>query len=63
MPAYIETNLTNTLGDAATEAMTDSIPLGRTGTPENAGAVLFLASSAASCITDHVLHVDGGLAM
>jgi 3-oxoacyl-[acyl-carrier protein] reductase len=37
------------------------IPMGRLGTPsEVTGSVLFLASSAASYITGHVLAVDGG---
>jgi 3-oxoacyl-[acyl-carrier protein] reductase len=63
-PGYVETDMTDALGDAAKEAMTGSIPLKRTATPEDiANAVLFLASDAASYITGHVLHVDGGLAM
>ncbi len=63
-PGYVETDMTEALGDAAKEAMTSAIPLRRTATPEDiAAAVLFLASDAASYITGHVLHVDGGLAM
>ena len=44
--------------------MAAQIPLGRTGTPEDiANAVLWLCSPAASYVTGHVLHVDGGMAM
>ncbi len=39
-----------------------SIPLGRVGYPRDvAGAVLFLASSAADYITGTVIYVDGGI--
>ncbi|NLF02555.1 MAG: glucose 1-dehydrogenase [Anaerolineales bacterium] len=39
----------------------ESIPLGRIGEPhELVGPVVFLASRAASMVTGHVLHVDGG---
>ncbi len=63
-PGYVETDMTEALGDAAKEAMLGGIPLKRPATPEDiAAAVLFLASDAASYITGHVLHVDGGLAM
>jgi NAD(P)-dependent dehydrogenase (short-subunit alcohol dehydrogenase family) len=38
-----------------------TVPLQRTGTPEEiAHAVLFLASAKASFITGHMLAVDGG---
>jgi 3-oxoacyl-[acyl-carrier protein] reductase len=63
-PGYVDTDMTEALGDAAKEAMTGIIPLKRTAQPEDiANAVLFLASDAASYVTGHVLHVDGGLAM
>ena len=63
-PGYVDTDMTDAMPEAAREAMAGSIPLKRTATPEDiAHAVLFLASDAASYITGHTLHVDGGLAM
>ena len=63
-PGYVATDMTDSLGDAAKEAMLGAIPLGRPAAVEDiAGAVHFLASSAADYVTGHVLHVDGGMAM
>ena len=63
-PGYIETDMTAELGEKVTEAMTGQIPLGRLGDPGDiAAAVLYLLSDAASYVTGHVLHVDGGMAM
>jgi len=63
-PGYVKTDMTDDLPKAAQEAMQKAIPVGKPAAPEDiAAAVLFLASDAASYITGHVLHVDGGLSM
>ncbi len=62
-PGFIDTDMTQALGDSA-DQMTATIPMGRVGTPsEIADAVGFLASNHARYITGTVLAVDGGLAM
>jgi 3-oxoacyl-[acyl-carrier protein] reductase len=44
------------------EMVTEKIPLGRAGTPEDVTyAYLFLASEEGSYVNGAVLHVDGGL--
>ena len=62
-PGVIETPMTAPLLDfpALLEPEMAHTPMGRMGTPaEVAGAVAFLASSAASYVTGHTLAVDGG---
>ena len=63
-PGYIVTEMTDALGDAIKAKVTEQVPLGRLGTPEDvAGVVAFLASPAAAYLTGCILTVDGGLTM
>ena len=63
-PGFIETAMTDVLGDEFKQKAVQQIPLGRIGKTEDiAGAVAFLASDDASYITGHVLSVNGGMLM
>jgi 3-oxoacyl-[acyl-carrier protein] reductase len=63
-PGYIATDMTHALTDEQRHAMLATIPLGRSGTPEDvAGAVGFLVSPAASYVTGTTVHVNGGMFM
>ncbi|HUM06631.1 MAG TPA: 3-oxoacyl-[acyl-carrier-protein] reductase [Terriglobales bacterium] len=63
-PGFIETSMTEVLGDEFKQNAIKMIPLGRVGKPEDvAGAVCFLASEKASYVTGHVLNVNGGMLM
>jgi len=62
-PGFIETQMTQRLGEKQTQELTRRIPLGYLGTPRDvAEAVAFLASEEARYITGQVLNVDGGMA-
>lgn len=61
-PGFIESEMTEKLGDAILGEVKKRIPANRIGTPEDVSAcVLFLASPAASYVTGQVLTVDGGM--
>jgi 3-oxoacyl-[acyl-carrier protein] reductase len=63
VPGLIHTDMTSGLADKARSALTEDIPAGRTGTPEEvATPIRFLASEEASYVNGAVLVVDGGLA-
>jgi 3-oxoacyl-[acyl-carrier protein] reductase len=63
-PGFIDTAMTEALGEKAREALLSRIPLGRLGKPEDvAHSVLFLCSEEAGYVTGQVLTVDGGMVM
>jgi len=63
-PGFVETAMTGALTDAQKTKISEQIPLGRIGQPDDvAGAVAYLASDAAAWVTGATLHVNGGMAM
>ncbi|HSG29166.1 MAG TPA: SDR family oxidoreductase, partial [Candidatus Krumholzibacterium sp.] len=63
-PGFIETDMTAALTAEQRQKLAQTIPLRRTGKPEEiAGVVCFLASSASDYITGQVVCVDGGMVM
>lgn len=63
-PGFIATDMTEALGEAATDRAAEQISLGRLGTAEEVASVVgYLASDGASYITGQTIVVDGGLAL
>jgi 3-oxoacyl-[acyl-carrier protein] reductase len=63
-PGFIETPMTEVLSPEQKAKLTERIPLGRLGQPDDvAAAVLYLAGPGASWVTGTTLHVNGGMAM
>ena len=63
-PGFIQTDMTDALGDEARDALQSQIPLGRLGQPADiSNTVLFLASAAGAYITGATFHVNGGMYM
>ena len=63
-PGFIATKMTDTIPEAARDALIAKIPAVRLGMPSDiAAAALFLSSDEASYITGQTLHVNGGMAM
>ena len=61
-PGFIETEMTEALGEDQIKNWHDTIPLKRRGTPEDiANATLFLASDMSAYVTGQVLNVCGGM--
>ena len=61
-PGFIETEMTENLGEEVIKSWRNSIPLKRGGTPEDiANTTLFLASDMSAYITGQTLHVCGGM--
>lgn len=63
-PGFVETRMTDALGEAQRRRLLEAIPLGRMGQPADIGAaVVYLASDEAAWVTGATLHVNGGMAM
>jgi 3-oxoacyl-[acyl-carrier protein] reductase len=63
-PGFIQTDMTEALGEQQRAALVEQVPLNRLGKAQDiSSAVLFLAAPAGSYITGETLHVNGGMYM
>ncbi len=61
-PGFIDTDMTTAIAGDMKVKMLESIPLGRTGRPEEvAAAIVFLCSDEAGYVTGQTLRVNGGM--
>ena len=63
-PGFVQTAMTEALGETQRERLLSAIPLGRMGVPADvAAAVVYLSSDEAAWVTGSTIHVNGGMAM
>lgn len=63
-PGFIDTQMTQKLTEAQRNAILQTVPMHRAGTPDDiAAAVAFLVSEEANYITGQTVHVNGGMYM
>ena len=63
-PGFIETAMTDALGETAHDKLIGQIPAGRMGkAAEIASGAVYLASEEAGYVTGQTLHINGGMAM
>lgn len=63
-PGFIDTDMTSGLGDAISEKILESIPMGRMGTSDEiASAAVYLASDESAYMTGQTLNINGGMSM
>lgn len=63
-PGFIETSMTESLGEEIKKKLAEEIPMGRIGGPKDvADTAVFLASDLSCYITGQVIGIDGGMGM
>lgn len=63
-PGFIDTDMTQALGEEQRAKLVEHVPLKRLGTPADiARAVVFLAGEGGSYITGTTMHINGGMYM